>query len=98
MRYLLVCLMLFVLISGCSNSVNPVGPEYVSRTVTPKWEFIPLDNPDVLLSGEKAGLDGSELVLGFSSSNESRAYPVRMMWFHHIANDTVEGIPLLVTY
>jgi hypothetical protein len=29
---------------------------------------------------------------------ESRAYPVRMMAYHHIVNDVVGGVPIVATY
>ena len=37
-------------------------------------------------------------VLGIANNGEARAYPLDMMWYHHIANDTVGGEPWLVTY
>lgn len=35
-------------------------------------------------------------VLGIANNGEARAYPLDMMWYHHIANDTVGGEPWLV--
>ena len=56
-----------------------------------------LDDP-VFLQGGESALGDDELVLGLEWRGEARAYPVRMMRYHHIANDTVRGVPVLVTY
>jgi len=45
-----------------------------------------------------ANITGDSYVLGVVSNGESRAYPLDMMWHHHIANDTVGGLPWLITY
>jgi len=60
--------------------------------------FVPLDNPAFIKGHEASFLDDEELILGYVSEGEARAYPVKMMRFHHIANDTVEGEPVLITY
>ena len=60
--------------------------------------FVPLDNPSFLAAHEAEYLSDEDLVLGVEWAGEVRAYPVRMLRFHHIVNDTVEGKPLLVTY
>jgi len=31
-------------------------------------------------------------------NGEARAYPIRMLRFHHIVNDQVSGRPILITY
>lgn len=60
--------------------------------------FVPLDNPAFLAAHEAGYLGDEELVLGVEWAGEVRAYPVRMLRYHHIVNDTVKGEPLLVTY
>ena len=58
-----------------------------------------LDEPRVVSATAAASfLSGDSLVLGYSSGDGARAYPVAMMWFHHIVNDVVDGSPVLVTY
>ncbi len=39
-----------------------------------------------------------DLVLGLEWMGEARAYPIRMLIYHHIVNDTVADRPLLITY
>jgi len=59
---------------------------------------VPLDQPAFLAAGETGYLPDEDLVLGLEWMGEARAYPIRMLTYHHIVNDTVAGRPLLVTY
>ena len=60
--------------------------------------FVPLDDPAFIPASSAAFLGDDELVLGYDQDGEARAYPVSMMFWHHIVNDTVQGRPLLATY
>ncbi len=72
---------------------TPVPP--IPRTL----EFVPLDNP-VFVSAASAPsrVRDESFVLGLDWNGEARAYPLDMMWWHHIVNDTIGGDPVLVTY
>ena len=59
---------------------------------------MPLDQPAFLTDGESNYLPDDDLVLGLESGGEARAYPIRMLTYHHIVNDVVAGSPVLVTY
>ena len=50
--------------------------------------------------GPDAGgwLPDREIIIGYVGENESYAYPVRMLNFHELVADTIDDIPLLVTY
>jgi len=60
--------------------------------------FVPLDDPAFLAVDEARFIDDEELVMGVEWAGEVCAYPVRMLRYHHVINDTVRGEPLLVTY
>jgi hypothetical protein len=60
--------------------------------------FVPLDDPSFITAEADTFIGDDELVLGYDQDGEARAYPVSMMHWHHIINDTVQGQPLLVTY
>ncbi len=60
--------------------------------------FVPLDNPDFIAADEAGFLDAEDLVLGLTIAGESRAYPISMMTYHHIVNDTIGGRPILITF
>ncbi len=60
--------------------------------------FVPLDDPSFITADAATFLGDDELVLGYDQDGEARAYPVSMMHWHHIINDTVQDQPVLVTY
>jgi hypothetical protein len=43
-------------------------------------------------------LDDDDLVLGYEAGGEVFAYPINILNFHEMVNDTIGGVPLLVTY
>ena len=60
--------------------------------------FVPLDNPDVVTAEAATFLRPDDRVLALTVNGESRAYPINMMTFHHVANDILGGSPVLVTF
>lgn len=45
-----------------------------------------------------AGLKPREPVVSININGDARAYPIRILTWHEIANDTVGGVPVAVTY
>jgi Protein of unknown function (DUF3179) len=43
-------------------------------------------------------LSDQERVIGVTVNNEARAYPVKMMNYHELANDVVGGVPIFVSW
>ena len=76
-----------------SRTGGPAPQRYGRRS-----PFVPLDNPEFVTAGQASYLLDDELVLGLYAEGEARAYPVRMVFYHHVVNDTVGGRPILVTY
>ncbi len=65
----------------------------------PPRDGIPsIDRPQFTAVGDATDLDAREAVLGLSIDGDARAYPIRIMMWHEIVNDTVGGIPIAVTY
>ncbi len=60
--------------------------------------FVSLDDPDVLTAKETTFLSDDDLILGIESEGAARAYPVNMIFYHHIVNDTIGERPILITY
>ncbi len=60
--------------------------------------FVPLDNPEIVRAEAATFLQPDDRVLGLTVGGESRAYPISMMTFHHVANDELGGLPVLVTF
>ena len=81
-------------------AATATGASYgdISATYQGESLFVPLDNPVFIAADEAGFLDAGDLVLGLTIGGESRAYPVSMMTYHHIVNDTFGGRPILVTF
>ncbi len=54
----------------------------------------------ILVNQEEAAawIDAREPVIAVTVNGESRAYPLQVLTWHEIANDTVAGIPVAVTF
>jgi hypothetical protein len=50
------------------------------------------------VSIQQAGIDPADMVIGVTLGGESRAYPIREMGYHHIVNDRLHQLPIVVTY
>lgn len=50
------------------------------------------------LTMQQAGIDNKDMVIAVTMSEESRAYPIREMGYHHIVNDRLHQLPIVVTY
>jgi hypothetical protein len=58
----------------------------------------PLDRPPVLRAAEADYLDAGEPVFGLVVNGEARAYPLRIMDAHEMANDMLGGVPVSLAY
>jgi hypothetical protein len=47
---------------------------------------------------KQAGIDAKDMVIVVSLGGESRAYPIREMGYHHVVNDRLHQLPIVVTY
>ena len=59
--------------------------------------FHPMGAPKYL-AADRAGIDPNDMVIAVTLGGESRAYPIREMGYHHIVNDRLHGLPMVVTY
>jgi hypothetical protein len=62
------------------------------------WMFRPLPQPRFVEAAQATHLEAADLVLGVAAGGQAKAYPVRMMAYHHVLNDLVGGEPVVVTY
>ena len=58
----------------------------------------PLDNPKFVAAAAASYLNPDDAVFGVSINGDSRAYPLRIMNWHEIANDVIGGVPVSLTY
>ncbi len=75
-----------------------IDPDAV-RSGGPPPDGIPsIDYPHFQAVDEVSWLDDREPVLSLTVGGETRAYPIQVMTWHEIVNDTVGGVPVAVTY
>lgn len=91
-------------LSVARGGVSPGLPEPVVPYVElqfggpPPDGIPPIDEPVFLRAGEVDFLADDEPVLAIDIDGDARAYPVQVMIWHEIVNDTVGGVPVAVTY
>lgn len=57
-----------------------------------------LNNPPMLAAGEADYLQPGDAVFGLTINGESRAYPLRILDWHEMANDVIGGVPVSLAY
>ena len=62
-----------------------------------EWMFHPVDTAQ-FESENASKLDNKEMILAVRFGADARAYPISQMAYHHILNDTVNDVPIAVTY
>jgi hypothetical protein len=78
--------MVIAILAAASTWINPF-----------EQMFHPLGEPKYL-AADRAGIDPKDMVIAVTLGGESRAYPIREMGYHHIVNDRLHGLPMVVTY
>jgi hypothetical protein len=99
----------FIASTGLPSLVQSAGPNGfdVSNATVPRdrilrggpaRDAIPaLDSPETV-SAEDAPWRDDDWVVGVLIGEEARAYPIRLLVWHELVNDTLGGRPLLVSY
>lgn len=65
----------------------------------PHRDCIPsIDEPDFVKADEAIFLKDTDVVLTIVRGDDVRAYPTRILNFHEIVNDVVDGEPIAITY
>jgi len=63
-----------------------------------EWMFRPLQHSAYAKTVDASFVGDSDMVLAVRINGESAAYPVRLMAYHHVVQDTVGGRALVATY
>jgi len=65
----------------------------------PARDCIPsIDNPKFIDASDADFLQSDDIVLTIRRGDEVRAYPARILNFHEIVNDTINGEPIAITF
>src|ERR1700730_1497746 len=63
-----------------------------------EWMFKPRPNPGYAKISEANFVIDSDMLLAIENQGEAVAYPIRLMAYHHLVQDTVGGTPIVATY
>jgi len=64
-----------------------------------KVDGIPsLDNPELIPAADASYWRDTDLVFGVKINGDARAYPLRIMGWHEMFNDTIGGVPVALAY
>ena len=75
-----------------------IMPAWFARQNHFEWMFNPLQNSAFVRATDAPFMRDSDMVLAVKINNEAVAYPVRLMAYHHLVQDTVGRTPLCATY
>jgi hypothetical protein len=75
-----------------------LGATWLARQNHFEWMFNPLPNPAYARATDVSFINDDDRVLAVTIGGESVAYPVRLMGYHHVVQDTVGGTPIVATY
>jgi len=64
----------------------------------PKDGIPSIDDPWFFKVADERSIAAVEPVIGLVINGDARAYPIRILMWHEIVNDTVGGVPVAVTY
>ena len=101
MKKILLCIgsISFLLLLSGFNLDNVIVPREEILSGGPPKDGIPAILDPKFISPEKAGfLENSDPVIGVQIGSEARAYPIKILNWHEVVNDTVNGIPIVVTF
>jgi hypothetical protein len=79
-------------------SKRSVGWNEIISGGLPKDGIPSIDNPKFVSVVSSNDLQPREPVIGLEIAGEAKAYPLRILVWHEIVNDTVGGVPVVVTY
>ena len=75
-----------------------LGATWLARQNHFEWMFNPLPNPAYAKAVEASFVNNDDRVLAVAIGGEAVAYPIRIMAYHHLVDDTVGGTPIVATY
>ena len=79
------------------STVLVVGFAALSHVNIYELMFHRIDAPE-FIAADGAKLDADDMVLAVTVAGAARAYPIRMMGYHHIVNDRIGNVPVVATY
>ena len=88
----------FIILTGF-NTDNAIVPHDEILSGGPPKDGIPAILAPKFVDADKAAyLEGSDDIIGVRLGNEAKAYPIKVLNWHEVVNDTIDGVPVVVTF
>ena len=83
-----------------SGRLGRIACRHAAAAAVATWVLAinPLAHAEYATASEATFVGDGDMVLAVVQHGEAVAYPVRLMAYHHIAQDVVGGVPLVATY
>ena len=75
-----------------------IGGRPLSEFHFERDRFPSVVDPAVVSAREAPWLEDADEVVGVVVQGQARAYAITMLAYHHVVNDVIAGIPVLITY
>jgi hypothetical protein len=90
--------MAFIGLTGF-NIENAIVPQSeIFSGGMPKDGIPAILEPKFLKPNQVTFLEDSDHVIGVQIGNETKAYPIKILNWHEVVNDTINGVPIVVTF
>ena len=78
---------------------NAIVPQNEILSGGPPKDGIPaILEPKFIPAGKAAFLSPGDQIIGIELGGQARAYPIRILNLHEVVNDTVDNVPIAVTF
>ena len=102
-RPFLMRLGVVLLLAGAAWAADVRAPMVaeIGVPVVPRDAFPVFDNPKMAAAAEAEArglVFERDMVIGVARGREAKAYPITIMGVHELGNDTIDGVPIAVTW
>ena len=88
----------FIIITGFQLDNAIIPREQILSGGPPKDGIPAILKPEFIRSEAGVFISDDEQVIGVEIAGDVRAYPIKILNWHEVVNDTVGGVPIVVTF
>lgn len=75
-----------------------VAASWAARQNHFEWMFAPLPGAEYVAAAQADFVAPADMVVAVHHNGDAAAYPVRQIAYHHVVQDVVGGVPIVVTF